>query len=131
MDSGDLERVLKRKWHYANGYACDSKRRPLHELILGKRGRADHRNRNRLDYRRANLRSCSQVQNIYNRGSLGGTSRFKGVSMNAKKKMWEVSIGWKNKTRWIGYFDDEVDAAIAYNVAAQIFHGEFAFLNPV
>lgn len=40
-------------------------------------------------------------------------------------------ISYDSKTVWLGYFDDEDDAAIAYNLASMKYHGEFAVLNTV
>lgn len=40
-----------------------------------------------------------------------------------------VSIGMNNKSIHVGFFDDVIDAARAYNDAAVKYHGEFAKLN--
>lgn len=90
----------------------------------------DHVNHNPLDNRRSNLRVCSQAENKRNVRSKGGTSRFKGVTWNARRRKWSTSIT-KGRSYWIGYYDSETDAAIVYNVAAQLFHGDFACLNDI
>jgi hypothetical protein len=47
---------------------------------------------------------------------------------------WEARIKHKDKTRkqvYLGFFKDEIEAAKAYNRAAEKLFGEFALLNPV
>jgi hypothetical protein len=40
-----------------------------------------------------------------------------------------VVLGWRGKTYLVDYFDDEADAARAYNAAMLPFAGEFARLD--
>ncbi len=47
--------------------------------------------------------------------------------MNNNK--WLVSIRNNGKNIYLGYFINELDAAIAYNIAVVEIHGEFANLN--
>lgn len=95
----------------------------------------DHINHDALDNRRCNLRVCTHSQNHANqRKRKKNSSRFKGVRYShyqQGKKRWEALIGWKGRQRFIGKFNNEEDAAIAYNVAAQLFFGPFACLNDV
>ena len=58
------------------------------------------------------------------------TSKYKGVCFHKLKNLWTAYI--RDSSRRIlhlGYFKDEEDAAIMYNVAAQFFYGEYAYLN--
>jgi hypothetical protein len=91
----------------------------------------DHRNRNPLDNRRANLRLATHSQNMQNREKIGKktTSRFKGVSFDKKKNLWRADICYRGKIIFLGYFENEIDAARAYDAAAKKYHGEFARLN--
>jgi len=90
----------------------------------------DHRNNNGLDNRRANLRKATKSQNVCNRRKQANTSsRFRGVSFDKRRGAWAVNITSQRKQKWIGYFDNEIDAAKAYDKAARKYHKEFAKLN--
>lgn len=93
----------------------------------------DHANRIGLDNRRINLRIASSSKNQRNKITKTKTSRFKGVAMvkpiNGRKSIkWKASI-YTPENIHLGYFDDEVNAAKAYDKAAQELFGEFARLN--
>lgn len=85
----------------------------------------DHINHNTLDNRRSNLRVCTKAENGRNLRSRG-VSRYLGVSPIGRK--WAAQIGPFGSKRLIGYFDDEVDAALAADMKAIRVYGEFA--NP-
>ena len=82
-----------------------------------------------LDNRRAMLRPCDDVQNQQNTTGRGGSSRFKGVSWFARRGRWRVAFNWDRKTHFVGYFDDEEEAAHAYDASVLPLAGEFARLN--
>jgi hypothetical protein len=68
----------------------------------------DHRNRNRLDNRRGNLRVVTHAENMMNVGAnKGSTSRYRGVSWNKRRSKWIASF----RGRHLGCFDSEGDAA--------------------
>ena len=56
-----------------------------------------------------------------------GRSGLKGVYL--LKGRWKAKIGVKGKSIHLGTFDTAIEAAKAYNKAAQEHHGEFAWLN--
>ena len=105
----------------------------IHRVILGaKPGEyVDHWDGDTFNCRRSNLRACTNAQNQQNTGSRGGTSRFKGVSWNSRRKKWRVAFNCNGRFHWVGYFDDETEAAKAYNAAVLPLAGEFARLNDV
>lgn len=90
----------------------------------------DHINRNRLDNRIENLRESTQSENCGNcfKSSVN-TSGFKGVEWNPKNRKWRVKIKKDYKTVEIGSFIDQVDAAQAYNLAAERYFGDYAYFN--
>jgi hypothetical protein len=90
----------------------------------------DHKNNCSLDNRRANLRLATPSQNAQNAPKRKNTSsRFIGISFDKRRKKWRASISYKGKRIWLGYFDNEIDAALAYDAAARKYYGEFARLN--
>ena len=88
----------------------------------------DHRDHNTLDNRRENIRICTHAENMMNRQK-GSGSKPKGVSEFKRTEKLRARIKVKGKDIHLGYFDNEDDAALAYNVAALKYHGEFACLN--
>ncbi|MCP3998841.1 MAG: hypothetical protein GY722_27780 [bacterium] len=103
-----------------------------HHCIIG-RGlngmQVDHVNRDRLDNRRANLRFVTNQENCLNSGPK--TGRFKGVSWKTANRKWVAQIFYDGVKHHVGVFDDEVEAARAWNEAARLHHGKFAFQNQV
>ena len=84
-----------------------------------------------LDDRRENLRICTMRQNQMNKNkpNIETTSKYKGVCFQYKK--WRASISVKNKCRYLGLYESEIEAARAYDTAAKEFYGEFATINGV
>jgi hypothetical protein len=91
----------------------------------------DHINTDSLDNRRANLRLATHSQNSCNsrRDKSNTYSRYRGVSFSKRKQKWFAAIRADDRKLWLGYFDNELDAALAYDAAAKKCHGEFARLN--
>lgn len=139
IDDDDYERVSQYKWTFDNGYAArkaggqkNPKKIMLHRFILDAPAGydVDHINRDVLDNTRANLRICTRSQNNANRISLpGSSSQYKGVSWNRNRQRWQVFQCAYGKRRYLGYFENEAEAAIAYDEAAYESFGDFALLN--
>ncbi len=91
----------------------------------------DHKNNIPSDNRRANLRTATQAQNLRHRRKIKRktSSRYIGVYYRSSRKRWAVQIDYRGKTRWVGSFTDEVEAAKARDKAALKYHGDFAILN--
>lgn len=76
--------------------------------------------------------SATPAQNTCNRaraGRTGGHSAYRGVTRHKAMDLWFARIGVNGRTIPLGYFDDEIDAALAYDNAARHHHGPFATLN--
>lgn len=89
---------------------------------------ADHIDHDTLNNTRSNLRVVTKVQNAMNRRSTGSSS-FKGVYPYRPTGKWRASIKVGDKRLSLGYFVDEKQAAIAYDLAALDNYGEYAVTN--
>ena len=89
----------------------------------------DHHNRNGLDNRKANLRPATPAENSWNRVNTHrkGGSQYKGIIREGRK--WRAKITHNCIHENLGTFDNELDAALAYDAAAILYHKEFAVLN--
>jgi hypothetical protein len=43
------------------------------------------------------------------------SSKYKGVHLNKKNNKWESKLCYMNKRYWLGHYDNEIDAAKAYD----------------
>jgi len=92
----------------------------------------DHRNLNKLDNRRCNLRPATRSQNLANTPPKAGhSSQYKGVSWRRRAGKWQANIKVHGRQYFLGYFADEQEAALAYNRAALRYFGEYAYLNVI
>lgn len=90
----------------------------------------DHINHNTLDNRRCNLRICSPSQNCMNKKKRKDSQwKYKGLTKGKNDSKWMASIHENGNHHYLGRFKTQEDAAMAYNVAALKYHGEFAVLN--
>jgi hypothetical protein len=127
----------QKKGGYVRGWV-KKKNVLLHRLIMGVVDSphsvlVDHRDHNGLNNTRTNLRITNHTGNYRNSLPRGGKSRFKGVVKDpeATKKIWRAKIGINGKSKYLGHYLTEVEAAKAYNEAATEFFGEFACLNAI
>jgi hypothetical protein len=91
----------------------------------------DHINNNGLDNRKVNLRIVTQKQNCWNSRAkfASRSSCYKGVSWCSRTRKWVSKISVAGKSVHLGYFDNEIDAARAYDTAAKKHRGQYAYLN--
>lgn len=83
------------------------------------------------DYSPENCRWVTQQQNSWNRScnTRNGSSKFKGVHWNKIEQRWASRINGPNGKIFLGYFDNEIDAAKTYDAKAKELRGEYAYLN--
>lgn len=154
VDGEDYKWLNQWKWFaqkdykscFGNFYACrkvweNGRRRAvlMHREILNasKGTQTDHRNHCGLDNRKTNLRPCNYSQNAQNRMKIKGSSKYKGVYWHKEHKYkqkvyvgkWLAQINFNGQQIYLGLFDNQTDAAKAYDNAAKKYFGEFAELN--
>lgn len=133
VDIIDYDYLNQFKWHF-DRYAVRNPTTYMHRVIAQRMGfdiynkAIDHVNRNKLDNRRDNIRVATPSQNLMNQNKWKNkTSRYKGVSWNARRKKWQVFI----RHKYLGNYKTEKQAAAAYDKAAKELFGDYACVNNV
>jgi len=143
VDADDYDRFSQYKWScsqdgnnfYAYTFLSEGNKKKrvfMHRLIMNapKGLIVDHIDGNGLNNRKSNLRLCTKAQNVQNsRPRSNGSSKYKGVFWNKVNKKWSASIRKGDKRIYLGGFDDEIEAALAYDRKAAELFGKFAYLN--
>lgn len=116
----DFKRASEHRWKLLNEYAIAKDNGYMHQFILGKRPDdipddfvIDHKDRNKLNNSRSNLRWVSQSFNTWHIPSRG-SSKYKNVSWDKRDKKWMPRFLGKH----LGQFDDERKAGWAAAKAA-------------
>jgi hypothetical protein len=140
VDDEDYPMVTMYNWHITgDGYASHRvyvagsyKLLYLHRFIARPRSgyMVDHINGDKLDNRRCNLRCVLQSENSQNQIRKGKfSSFFKGVCFDQNAKKYRADIRKEYKRTSLGVYEDPIDAALAYDVAALELYGPDALTN--
>lgn len=143
--SGKLQRPYAFTRFYTEQDTKNGKTFLMHHMIMGTSGSVDHINNDSLDNRKENLRVATYQENGWNKGKpnrkSGSSSKYKGVSYAPLKgrDRWVALIKHvepgqhksEGKVIRLGYFDNEDDAARAYNAKIKELRGQYAWVNPV
>lgn len=103
----------------------------LHREIMGnpKGLLVDHRFGDTLDCRRKNLRPATYAQNAANKVLRPG--QLRGVRFRARASRWEARIFCYGRKFTLGLFPTAGEATAAYDRAALLLRGDFAWLHSV
>lgn len=124
------------KFYFGNSFCkdgkgyiiCDGKK--FHRLIMNiddSRYDVDHKNGNKLDNRKKNLRICKHSQNSKNKAvNKNNKSGIVGVYWNNRCGKWVAEIKVDYKRISLGYFDDINEAADARRKAEIKYFGEYS-----
>ena len=134
VDDADFDYLNQFNWHSnTNGSVSSSlgggeKRMLISRFIMQAPDNleVDHIDGNRLNNQRSNLRLATSSQNKMNRGPrVDCKSGYKGVSWHKQRNKWTARIMADNKYIHLGLFENVIDAAQSYNIAAKKYHKEF------
>lgn len=103
----------------------------MHHQIMGKiKGYVDHIDHDTLNNMKYNLRWASPLQSVWNRRrTTRNTSGYIGVSWIKARRYWYASIMTNGKRTFLGAHHSKIEAAKAYDAAAEKHRGKFAHLN--
>mgnify|MGYP001225530451 CR=1 FL=1 len=149
VDDDDYSILSKRSWRIdKDGYVISGSSKNnkkynirMHRFILELTDPSilsDHKDRNKLNNQRSNLRTCNRSENQKNK-TPRGRSKYLGVmyqkyQVPTKHGLIEheyiiARIRVNSKYIKLGTFRTEEEAAFSYDQAARKYHGEFANLN--
>lgn len=137
VDNSDYEWLNRWKWCCnSTGYAVTTGKMInrkkgitflMHRLVMwlkpGDKLQVDHKNHNKLDNRKCNIRTCTPSQNNQNQ-----RRKDKGLSYCKQTKKWKVRIQHVGNSIWLGRYVSKTEAQKVYNKAAKKLFGEFACL---
>ena len=135
VDGEDAERIARSRWRLdSNGYPCTGSGRGriwAHRLVMrAPRGTdVDHRDGNKLDARKRNLRFCDDSLNQANRRQVRTKTGIKGVTVHTKSRKFQAQVKCKGRNHHLGLFTDDLAAGRAYLRKARELFGEFAWSN--
>ena len=137
VSPSDTQAITGRLWALKQGYAQRTDysggrktQLKMHRVILGVSAdqKVDHRNHDKTDNRRENIRACSHQKNMRNRKAWGSHA-YKGVDYYPPTNSYRARITCEGGTKNLGYFKSAEDAADAYDAAALVAHGQYALTN--
>lgn len=139
IDKKDFILIKDKKWHLlSKGYVATGagrKQQLLHWMIIGKPFypyETDHKDQDKLNNRKDNLRHCTSSQNEINKKlRKNNTSGYTGVLWRKDTQKWSVSLGYQGKQIRLGCYQTKEKAAKVYNKAVVRLFGEYAVLNNI
>jgi hypothetical protein len=129
FDLEDYDKIKDYYWSECKGYICTSDcGMRMHRLILevdDKSKDVDHRDHNKTNNRKSNLRICTRSQNSMNRQNVVG------VFWDKSRNKWLAQIKKNYKTIHLGRFDKFEDALKSRKEAEEKYFGEYSYDNSI
>jgi len=134
-----FEYLSQWKWYDSRGYAARSAggRKNKHMIYMHSiicpapdGFETDHIDRDRLNNQIENLRVCTRAENTRNKSiSERNTSGYAGVSWCKDRQKWLAYIFINGKSKYLGRFEDVIEAAKKRDEYSKKHYGEYAVLN--
>lgn len=143
VDDEDYERCMEHTWTYGNSYGTGYvtyRKYPEYIMLshfilnnsLSDKKIVMFKNHNSLDFTKKNLKVVNKNEvGFFKRGNKNSSSKYKGVHKAKRGKPWVVNINIDGKTKYLGAYDSEEEAAEVYNEAAKLIQGENAYENKI
>ncbi len=138
VDKDDYEKYKVGFWHLSKGYASGKfgkLKGSLHRFIMNaKKGDPiiDHKNGDKLDNRKDNLRFATHSQNSQNKVKVtNSTSKYYGVSKSENTNNWVCSLTNKNGKHITHRFVLDTHAAYCYDILAIVYYGPGSKINGI
>lgn len=133
FDIEDFDRLKDICWSITkNGYLLgwdNGKCFTMHRHVLGDKCDGtfvDHKNHNKLDNRKENLRLCTKSENGTNAYSEKG---YRGVYWDKKRCVWLAEVYKKGKRIALGSFNNFDDALKARKTGEGKYYGDFRYIK--
>lgn len=137
VDTEDLPKLIGFTWFlYPDGHAVaknKGKELRLHRQIMGtpKGMDTDHKNHNRADNRKCNLRVCTRQENTMNQlRRSDNTSGVKGVHWDKTASKWRAQIFVDGEYLNLGYYTEFEQAVQVRQALERVLFGEITCIQP-
>jgi hypothetical protein len=120
VDDDDFGWLSQWSWSFAGGGYAGRRttggimlmHRQILGLDFGDPLQGDHRDRVKLNNQRSNLRVATRAEQQQNLPSMGGTSRFRGVSFCSQTGRWRAAVTFEGRQWSCGRHNSEIEAAL-------------------
>lgn len=129
IDAIDIAKISGYSWYCdPTGYARDRNGVLMHRIVMDcpEDKEIDHKDHNKLNNVKSNLRVCNRAQNQWNKLLTNkNTSGFKGASYSRDKGKYSSCISCNKKQYHLGYFENPEEAHVQYVNKGKELFGEF------